>query len=122
MSFNIFDILTGNISYPDIQVIRKVTLGVDYGSPLCSDTPVPALQGLSTLGESGQSPPNIGNDCKNPDDYDDDDQIVKSIAMITTRIAKILMKMIKSCGHLVHKSTEEHIISTTENLHNFPKS
>ena len=37
--------------------------------------------------------------------------------MITTRIAKILMKMIKSCGHLVHKSTEEHIISTTENLH-----
>ena len=37
--------------------------------------------------------------------------------MITTRIAKILMKMIKSSGHLVHKSTEEHIISTTENLH-----
>ena len=43
------------------------------------------------------------------------------IMMVMLMMMKIVLMLIEHCNHLMHKSTEEHIISTTENLHKFLK-
>ena len=41
--------------------------------------------------------------------------------MMKIMMMKTVLMLIERCNHLMHKSTEEHIISTTENLHKFLK-
>ena len=47
--------------------------------------------------------------------------LMRLIMMGLLMMMKIVLMLIERCNHLMHKSTEEHIISTTENLHKFLK-
>ena len=48
-------------------------------------------------------------------------KIVLLLILMRLIMMKIVLMLIERCNHLMHKSTEEHIISTTENLHKFLK-